>query len=161
MEQQQPPPTEPAVPPWLTIARREIGVKERAGKDDHPRIVEYLRTVIRLDNVHDEIPWCSAFANWCMAQAKVDGTGSAAARSWLRWGASLKEPKPGCVVVCWRGSPADHVHGHVGFFDHLDLKRRLIYLLGGNQGNQVGVAPRPLEQVLGYRWPLPQRVVMR
>lgn len=156
--QQQPPPL-PVEPPWLTIARCEVGVKERAGNADHPRIIEYLRTVIRDGDLHDEIPWCSAYVNWCMVQAGIEGTGLANARSWLRWGVALHTPRPGCVVVLRRGLPNDRVHGHVGFF--VRRAGNQLWLLGGNQGNEVCVAPRQAGHLLGLRWPLPPRMVLR
>lgn len=154
--QQQPPPV--PEPPWLALARREIGVKERAGAADHPRILEYLRTVIRDGDIHDEIPWCAAFANWCMQEVGVDGTGLANARSWLRWGVSLHTPRVGCVVVIWRVK-REAPTGHVGFF--VRQEGATLWLLGGNQNNEVCIAPRPLNRLLGYRWPAPPRIKLR
>ena len=114
--------------------------------------------VIRTHGTVIPVGNCSAYANWCMHQAGVDGTGSAAARSWLRWGVPLAAPRPGCIVVLWRGTPNDRAHGHVAFLERAE--GRTLYLLGGNQRNQVCVEPRPITQLLGYRWPKP-RVVVR
>ncbi|HEX5760734.1 MAG TPA: TIGR02594 family protein [Thermoanaerobaculia bacterium] len=75
----------------------------RPGLADNPRIVEYHRTT-SLRATDDEVPWCSAFVNWCMREAGLRGTGSAAARSWLTWGSRLATPRRGCVTVLRRGT---------------------------------------------------------
>ena len=135
-------------PKWLEVAQREIGVKEYPGPQHNPRIVEYA-THTSLGAKSDEVAWCSSFVNWCMAQAELEGTGSAAARSWLTWGVDLKQPVPGCVAVFKRG--ADPAQGHVAFYvSHTD---RTVNVLGGNQSNQVKIAPYKAENRLSYRWP--------
>jgi uncharacterized protein (TIGR02594 family) len=136
--------------PWFKIAEHELGVAEIPGAGDNPRIVEYLKSTSlgKPDNQNDETPWCSAFVNWCMEQAGIEGTGSAWARSWLNWG---KEPDAddykGCVVILERGAHS----GHVGFLDDWDDEG--VRLLGGNQANKVCYAWFPIERVLGYRVP--------
>jgi len=143
----QPPPD----PPWLAIARAEIGIKERAGAADHPRVLEYLRTTSLPPARHkDETPWCSAFVNWVMQQAGYRGTGRANARSWLKWGQSLAQPRPGCIVVFWRGTPKS-AQGHVAFW--LGTEGSKVIVLGGNQVNAVCSWPYPRARVIGYRWP--------
>ena len=135
-------------PKWLEVAQRELGVKEYPGPQHNPRIVEYAAHT-SLGAKSDEIPWCSSFVNWCMAQARVKGTGSAAARSWLDWGVKLEQPVTGCVAVFERGS--DPRSGHVAFYvSHTD---KTINVLGGNQSNQVKIAPYKAERRLAYRWP--------
>jgi len=150
----QPTETGQADAPWLSVARAEMEreVEEVAGSGDNPRILEYFTATSYVAG-HDEAPWCSAFVNWCLRQSGFEGTGSAAARSWLAWGRGVDAPMPGCVVVLWRGSP-DSSQGHVGFYQgpsselpaHIDL-------LGGNQGNRVSIRAYPQERVLAYRMP--------
>ncbi len=142
----------PVEPPWLTIARAEVGVKERAGKEHNPRILQYLAstTLPTALRVLDETPWCSAFTNWCMQQAGYVGTGKANARSWLNWGERLEQPKRGCVVVLWRAMPSG-TQGHVAFW--LGEANNHVTLLGGNQSNAVCIQPYPKHRVLSYRWP--------
>jgi uncharacterized protein (TIGR02594 family) len=135
-------------PRWMDIARGELGVKEAPGAADNPRVVEY-HAATSLHSADDETPWCSAFANWCMAQAGLEGTNSAAARSWLKWGEAC-EPKLGAVTVLWRGKPTAAT-GHVGFFVKADAS--FVWLLGGNQGDAVSIQPFPRHRVLAYRWP--------
>ena len=139
--------------PWFKIAEHEMGVAEVPGAGDNPRIVGYLKSTSlgKPDNDNDETPWCSAFVNWCMEQAGIEGTNSAWARSWLNWG---KEPRPdvwedwkGCVVILERGETS----GHVGFLDDWDDEG--VKLLGGNQSDKVCYAWFPTDRVLGYRIP--------
>lgn len=142
-------------PPWLSTARGEIGVRELPGPQHEARVLEYLATCHR-DNGgnigdwgadRDETPWCSAFVNWCMLRAGIEGTRHAAARSWLHWGVGIDRPRPGCVVVLsrpggfhvalWEGQPDDSRHS----------------LLGGNQDNAVSIKVYGPGRVIGCRWP--------
>ncbi len=86
--------------PWMEIARAEEGVKEIVGDEDNPRVLQYLRSTSlgKWAASRDETPWCSAFVNWCITQAGLEGTNSAMARSWLGWGVDLAMPRPGCVT---------------------------------------------------------------
>lgn len=113
-----------------------MGVKETAGPEDNPRVVEYLKstTLGRPDNENDETPWCSCFFNWVLKQTLINPrTNAAWARSWLNWGVPTEDPKPGTVVIFSRGTNA----GHMGFY--LDEDDDSIQVWGGNQGNKVCV----------------------
>lgn len=137
-------------PPWLDIAFSQHGIREIPGPRAHPQIVAYHATT-SLRSSSDEVPWCSAFANWCMAGAHFRGTGSAAARSWLEWGDPLERPQLGCVVVLQaptRGPRAGHVAFHF-----MERTSKQLWLYGGNHGNEVGLRSYPRADVIGYRWP--------
>lgn len=141
----------PTDPSWLVIARAELAkhiIEEPGPLRNNPRILEYHASTT-LHAQTDEIAWCSAFVNWCMEQAKIHGTGLALARSWLKWGMLLAEPKLGCVTILKRGSNPSQ--GHVGFWIGEDGSH--LILLGGNQGDMVCLKPFPKADVLGYRWP--------
>ena len=138
------------IPVWMRAAEAELarGVREIAGTEHHPRILEY-HAATSFQASTDEVPWCSSFVNWCMQQAGYDGTRSAAARSWLTWGEPLEQPTYGAITVLARGkNPA---LGHVGFFT--DRRGTDVLLMSGNQGNAVSIAAYPVARVLGYRWP--------
>ena len=136
---------------WMDIARREIGQKEIRGRSHNPRIIQYHKsTSLRAST--DEVPWCSSFVNWVVTRAGYKGTNSAAARSWLKWGHRISGPKPGCIVVFWRGKK-DGWSGHVGFVTDVDLSRDKIRVLGGNQADMVKESWYSTDKVLGYRWP--------
>lgn len=165
----------PAPPPWYEIALEELAacVAEQ-GSGANPRILEYLATCSDLEEgeaERDSTPWCSAFVNWCLAQAGIKGTNSGWARSWREWGEPIDPPRLGAIVVWARGrtSPdAPVVTGHVAFFVE-DLGDSLL-VLGGNQSDRVcikaypkrgyltdtvdsGAPVRELYELIGYRWP--------
>jgi uncharacterized protein (TIGR02594 family) len=136
-------------------AEAEAGVREAAGKRDNPRVLEYLRSVQGRRPpwfVRDSTPWCSAFANWTVQGVGIAGTGKPNARSWLSWGIEVDHPCDGAVAVLWRGVPAGP-QGHVAFVCDPFPRPGRIQLLGGNQGNRVGLQLYPLRRVLGYRVP--------
>ena len=145
-------------PVWLKIAEEEIGVHEVKG-GENPRILEYHSTTA-LHAREDEIPWCAAFVNWCLKQAGIKGTDSAAAISFAAWGERITAPREGCIVVIrqkQRGQ--DQATGsssgnHVAFFQKIENGR--IYLTGGNQSDSVKVSSFGLSSydVLAYRWPM-------
>ena len=130
-------------PRWLLLARQEIGIHEDSGPgQDNPRILEYLESTTYDRELTDEVPWCSAFVNWCITKAGLKGTNSAAASSWLRWGQKLDQPRLGCIVV---------FNHHVGFY--AGAAGSQFVLIGGNQSNAVKPENRHLSEVLAYRWP--------
>lgn len=132
-------------PPWLKIARAELGQKEFM-PGDNPRIVEY-HSVTALKASDDETPWCSSFVSWCLEKSGILSTRNAWARSYLSWGDKLDKPRLGCIVVFSRGTTS----GHVGFF--LGETVDSIKLLGGNQSNAVTISFYSKVNLLGYRWP--------
>ena len=145
---------------WLAVALAEQakGVAERPGGEHNPEILKYIAsTTIGSDPkfLKDETAWCSAFVNWCVSQAGVRGTDSAKARDWHDnggWGRPIDEPVKGCIAVLWRERP-DHPDrlGHVGFYERAEGDK--IFLLGGNQGGAISVAPYPRVRLLSFRMP--------
>lgn len=142
---------------WLVIASKELGIHEIRGGESK-RILEYHATT-SLAAKEDEIPWCSSFVNWCMKKAGFLGTGSAAAKSWLKWGVALAEPKEGAIcVIRQKKFGDDAVTGsatgyHVGFF--LGIEDGRLRMLGGNQSDSVKISTFGLSSytIEGYRWP--------
>lgn len=143
------PPALSAAAPWMTVAQAEIGVCQFPAGRSNPRITEYHEDT-NIQGYDDKASWCSSFVNWCLARVGIAGTGSALARSWLEWGEPLQQPVPGCIVVLYRDDP-NSWKGHVGFFLRADEEH--VYLLGGNQLEQVREHFYPRASVLAYRWP--------
>ena len=144
-------------PAWLRWADSERGVKERRGAEHHPRVLFYHEfTTLRATT--DEVPWCASFVCASLeAGADIESTRSARARSFLNFGLQLEIPAFGCVTVIKRGGPNQpgpsvlDAQGHVGLL--VDIEEEWIYILGGNQSNEVCVSRYPIQRVLGYRWP--------
>jgi len=132
------------------IAFREIGIKEIKGNEHNARILEYHKAT-SLGAGTDEIAWCSSFINWCVKQAGLKGTNSAAARSWIKWGKEIETPVKGCIVVLRRGN--NPTQGHVGLYLCEESGTNKIRLLGGNQSDCVNIQFYNKSDVLSYRVP--------
>ena len=135
--------------PWMDIAMGEIGTTEIKGAKDNDRIVEYHQSVA-LRASDDETPWCASFANFCLKEAGIEGTDSAAALSFRKWGQEVKVShlRYGDICVIDRGGG----RGHVGFFVGFDRSGRLL-LLGGNQDDQVNTTAFPSDAFAYFRRP--------
>lgn len=134
--------------PWMIIAKNEIGTKEIAGNQHNQRIVQYHSTTT-LKATTDEVPWCSSFVNWVLLKAGLSITRSAAARSWLKYGVPCKL-QYGCIVITKRGNSP--TAGHVGFCVRHDDKH--VYLLGGNQSDNVKISRFMRTSVIDTRMPV-------
>ena len=103
---------------------------------------------------NDEVSWCAAFVNFCMQKQGYSHPKTLLAKSWLNMGQPVNDPKPGDIVIFWRGKQSGW-QGHVGFFIKEDKENNLIYVYGGNQGGAVCLKPFSKTQILGYRRVLP------
>ena len=139
----------------LAAALAHKGTAEWPGAAHNPQVLDYFRKAGQ-PMPDDETPWCAAFVGAVLAECGLQGTGSLAARSYLKWGqeVTLDDARPGDVVVFWRGS-RDGWQGHVAFFHHRQGGK--IYVLGGNQGNKVSVAGYAPNRLLGIRRATPAR----
>lgn len=133
----------------INIALSEFGIREISGKKDNPEVLKYFDD-IGFDGtaLKDETSWCSAFANWVAQEAGLSSSGKLNARSWLNVGTEVTAPEIGDVVVFWRESK-ESWKGHVGFF--IRETPSWIYVLGGNQNNQVKISAYPKKRLLSYR----------
>jgi uncharacterized protein (TIGR02594 family) len=140
----------------FNLAQRYSGIKEVGGAVDNPQILAMLK----LDNSwpqNDEVPWCSAFANYICWLCSHPRSKDLRARSWLNIGRGipLEQAEPGDIVVIKRGSgdqPGPEVidaPGHVGFY--AGMFGEFIEILGGNQGDTVKVSRYPRDRLLGIR----------
>lgn len=143
--------TADVAPPWLVLARAEIGTKEAPGFANNPIVQKYYVDA-GAGKLPDSVPWCAAFVGAMLKRSGVAPSGFLMARSYLGWGQVLRTPKLGCVVILARGRPPS---GHVAFF--VKDNGKSIRLLGGNQGDAVNERDYPKGRVLGYRWPLEGR----
>lgn len=137
-------------PPWLQVARRELGVKERPGFNHNPRILQYHAST-RLHGTTDEIPWCASFVGWCLETVGLTSTRSAAAASYRTYGQRC-ELKLGAIVVFGKADRDAAGTGHVAFC--VGVEGDEVLVLGGNQRNAVSIARRPRSAVVSVRWPL-------
>jgi len=138
------------------LAQRFTGIKEVGGNVDNPQIMAMLK----LDNEwpsEDEVPWCSAFANYICWLARLPRSKDLRARSWLNIGIGIQldQAEPGDIVIIKRGKgeqPGPEnttAQGHVGFYS--GITGDLIEILGGNQSDTVKISRYPRSRLLGVR----------
>lgn len=143
-------------PPWMDVAKRELGVHETK-HGETARIIEY-HSASTGKFKEDEIPWCASFVNWVFDQCKIphqkDGN-DALASSYDDFGIKLDSPKIGCVVT-FRWSNGGR---HVAFCS--DFTSTQVKALGGNQadlehgsGGAVTEKWQNRSSVVAYRWPI-------
>jgi uncharacterized protein (TIGR02594 family) len=134
-------------PQWLDEARKDIGLREVPGAETAPMIARWL---VELGAwwQDDETPWCGvAVAAW-MRRCGIDQPKHwYRAKGWLDWGIEVSWPVVGAVVVFSRDGG-----GHVGIVAGRDELNRL-WVIGGNQGNEVKLSLFDQKRVVGYRLP--------
>jgi len=138
------------VNPAYELANEDDGTWEWS-EGHNPKVLQYFKDVGHAWVKDDETAWCAAFVGAMLKRAGMAHTGKLNARSYLDWGEEvehLDEAIEGDIVVFWRGSP-DSWQGHVGFYVRHD--EAYVYVLGGNQGNQVNVRPYKRDRLLGVR----------
>lgn len=141
----------------IDIALNEYGIHETPSPNDsNPRVLEYF-SASGNSWVKDDTnnAWCSAFACFVAKTAGLPNTGSLLARSWLNAGQPTANPQMGDYAVFWRDDLGG-THGHVSIFIKEDGDN--IWVLGGNQSDQVNISAYPKSRLLGYRdvtlpWP--------
>lgn len=136
---------------WLEIARGQLGTKRVAGKGSNRKVLDYFAEAGHPDIKDDDVAYCAAFCGAMLKRAGLPNSGSLAARSYLKYGIPLDEPREGCICVFSRGNSS--WEGHVAFF--LEETATSIRVLGGNQGGgAVTISSYPKSKLLGYRWPI-------
>lgn len=145
-----PPADQPAeIPPWLRIAQADLGTIEGVGKANNPKVLAMFADAGFAGIKEDSVAWCAASVGAWLKRAGIEPSHSLAARSYEGWGIGLRQPALGCIGVKKRGSSS--WQGHVGFVVGANATR--IFLLGGNQSDQVSIASFLREEFTGYRWP--------
>lgn len=132
----------------IEVALLEYGEREVPGASDNPQILQMARDCAFIDYVHDSTAWCSLFANWVCWKVALERSKSLAARSWLDAGVAVDTPEQADIVVFWRIDPKGTL-GHVGF--PICRRNGLLYVLGGNQQDQVMIEGFGMDKALGYR----------
>lgn len=120
-------------------------------KDGHnPKIVKWFADVGHEWVKDDETAWCAAFAGAMLKEVGLPHTGKLNARSYLDWGepVDIEDAQRGDVVIFSRDDPSGW-QGHVAFLDRVG--ESVVFVLGGNQSNQVNVKAYGRKQLLGIR----------
>ena len=114
---------------------------EIPGKKHNPLILGWHNQTQYPPTTDDDSgPWCSSFVNACINGTiynggLMKGTNSAWSQSWLSWGKSVSDPVYGAIAIFnWGGGK-----GHVGMVIGITSDSKQIAVLGGNQGDKVGI----------------------
>lgn len=132
----------------LEYALSEYGTLEDLSSGSNPRVLEYFAKVGQSWVKDDAVSWCAAFVGFCLESAGVASTKALNAQSYLKWGYDTQNVRIGDVCVFWRESKASGL-GHVAFF--VRKEGNYIWVLGGNQSDQVCIQKYPAVQLLAYR----------
>lgn len=140
---------------FVDRARRYIGAKGRPNT--------FTRWyAARHGSAYLNAPWCAIFATYVAYGAKVKGVGEYAyCPYWVRyfkdekrWGST---PKAGALVFFdWN---RDKVADHVGIVEY--VKGSTIYTIEGNKGDQVCRVERKPADVIGYGYPIFDKVTAK
>ncbi|HEY4297392.1 MAG TPA: glucosaminidase domain-containing protein [Paraburkholderia sp.] len=142
--------------PWMEIAEGEFkaNVRRHGGKYPDQHIREYFDATSMGRQKTDSLAYCAAFANWCLTRAGHEGSHSAMAVSFAKWGRATRGNKPvyGAVALVRFPTGAHHVTFVTGKA-RADGSR--IATLGGNQGHahEVSHSSLPAAWVVHYRLP--------
>lgn len=139
------------------IAQRFVGIAEVPGAPSNPAILSMLRLDVSWPE-GDEVPWCSAFANYVAWLLRLPRSKSLRARTWLRVGQpiplGLARPENDVVILMRAGDTSGpeviEAPGHVGFYAGYANDGQ-VAVLGGNQKDSVCVAEYPIGRLLGVR----------
>jgi uncharacterized protein (TIGR02594 family) len=128
-----------------------LNLHEAPGAADNPEILEWARQEggqIAKEFKHDEIPWCSLFANMVLTKVGIRGTKTLWALDWDKWGEKLSGPAVGAFAPMKRDGG-----GHIAIVVGRDARNNLM-CLGGNQSDSVSIIPFPAARPLSFRWPV-------
>lgn len=148
----------PAIP-WFQEARRLIGIKERVGPGNEPKIIDWAKAT-GIAYSSDDIPWCGLFVSHCIDATLAEESLPAnplGARQWQKFGAPCPTPVLGCILVFWRDKRTSY-KGHVGFYAGQEKGTGHFHVLGGNQSNSVSIALVARDRLLEARWPATARI---
>ena len=150
--------------PWYNKAITYIGLREIVGIKHAPLIVRMWARIHMAGIKDDETPWCAAFVGSCLEEAGIQSSRSAAALSYSKFGKLLGYPVQGAIAYKNRYNSAGKIIGGHVFFVAGQNEKGQIMGLGGNQNDQVCIAPFNKSVILGYRWPngypVPARVTL-
>ncbi|MCG8518674.1 MAG: TIGR02594 family protein [Pseudomonadales bacterium] len=127
--------------PWMRHAFGELGEKEIPGTKANPRILSYFKSsrFWGTDDSGGQNAWCASFVSWVMEQSNYESPKAAfRARSWSSFGRKLGQPVFGAIAVKSRRGG-----GHVAFVVGQSEDGKYLFMLGGNQQDEVNITRYP------------------
>lgn len=141
-------------PPWLSIAKAYLGLKEIPGPSHNKLILDWLGKLGAWWK-DDEVAWCGTFVAHCIQAAGLPYPKDwFRAKAWSDYGALLRPERiaPGALLIFDRkDAKGRSVGGHIGFYVGED--DLCYHVLGGNQSNGVNVSRIAKGRCIATRWP--------
>jgi len=129
----------PKTAPWMLTAINSLGQKEISGIKANPKILEYFKAsrFWGKDDSGPENAWCASFTSWVMEQHGYTAPKNAyRAKSWSNFGKFIDKPSYGAIGIKSRNGG-----GHVAFVVGQSRDGKFLYMLGGNQNDEVNIHP--------------------
>jgi uncharacterized protein (TIGR02594 family) len=124
--------------PWMQTAFAELGQSEVGGAKANPRILEYFGAskYWGTDDSGAKNAWCGSFVAWVMGRHRYEAPAQAyRAKEWANFGKQVSKPVYGAIGIKSRQGG-----GHVAFAAGKSSDGKYLYMLGGNQQNEVNVS---------------------
>lgn len=115
--------------PWMPVAQSQIGINEA----DNPGIIKQYHLIGGGLMREPTVAWCASFIGWCLNQVGINGTKSAASRSYLKYGKSVGTTNVPFGAIAVFGVP-NSGSGHVAFVSQ--DKGDSLVCVGGNQSDK-------------------------
>jgi uncharacterized protein (TIGR02594 family) len=134
-------------PPWIALAKRHLGLTERAGPNHNAEILQFWKDIKRGGIKDDETAWCAAFVGAMLERSGIVSTRFEGAGSYTSYGTALMQATYGCIA-CFQRPGGNHTGFEVGRTASGDL-----LILGGNQKNAVNIREFSPQRLIARRWP--------
>ena len=122
----------------MKTALQELGQKEESGSKANQRILEYFKSskFWGKDDSGGANAWCASFTSWVMQQHKHTPPENAfRAKAWENFGKVIEKPVYGAIGIKSRAGG-----GHVAFVMGQSADGQYLYMLGGNQSDEVNIS---------------------
>lgn len=154
------------LPKLVQVALKEYGVVEGVNASDNSRILKWADEVAAAQPTpytnwaadffnKDSIPWCGLFIAMCIVRAGRQVVAKyLAALSWAAFGIAVDFR---ILDNIWLGDIGVFVRaggGHVGIIIGISKDGKYVYVLGGNQNNQVNVTKLEVSRLYAVRRPI-------
>lgn len=123
---------------WMQTALAEVGQSEVAGPKASDRILEYYAACgfWGTDDSGAENAWCASFVSWVMQRNGYALPANAyRAQEWKTFGKKIDSPVYGAIGIKSRTGG-----GHVAFVVGKSADGKHLFMLGGNQADEVNVS---------------------
>lgn len=123
---------------WMRTAKNELGQNEVSGTKANQRILSYFKSskFWGTDDSGADNAWCASFVAWVMQQHGYQPPKSAfRAKAWTEFGKKIAHPVYGAIGIKSRKGG-----GHVAFVVGASADGKYLYMLGGNQDNEVNIS---------------------